>query len=237
MVSRAAEQRVRLPLFKARWLTQTFVHWRYEPAAVQRLLPHGLTAGTCDGSAWVTLTPFAMTALRPAGLPPTPVAFCETNLRTYVRLPDGRDGLWFLSLEVTAPPMLAARAIGIPYRLGRLRIREQGDIVRYTGVRAGGRPSYDLTVRPGAPVVPDDLDVWLTSRWRAFSLDPAGARLWETPVEHEPWPLRRAALAGFDQTLTAAAGLPQPPAPALVHFSPGVRHVRLGVPRPVPGRR
>jgi uncharacterized protein len=47
-----------------------------------------------DGMAWVSLTPFLMAAVRPAGVPIEPgfSTFPETNLRTYVRRPDGRDG-------------------------------------------------------------------------------------------------------------------------------------------------
>nr|WP_241561529.1 DUF2071 domain-containing protein [Streptomyces orinoci] len=55
---------------------------------MQRLLPRGVTAGTHDGAAWVGLTPFAMTAVRPAGLPPTPYAFPETAMGP--RAPCGR---------------------------------------------------------------------------------------------------------------------------------------------------
>ena len=88
MVSVGAEQRVVLPLLKARWLSQTFVHWPYEPRSVQALLPKGLTVDTYDGVAWVGLTPFVMAAVRPGGVPPTPLSFPETNLRTYA----GRTG-------------------------------------------------------------------------------------------------------------------------------------------------
>ena len=72
--------------------------------------------------------------------------------------------------------------------------------------------------------------MWLTSRWRAYTH--RFGRLWETPVEHEPWPLRDAAVDVLDETLTTAAGLPAPTAEPLVHFSEGVRHVRFGASRP-----
>lgn len=229
MVSLHAEQRVLVPLFKSRWTRQAFVHWPYEPQTVQALLPEGLIADTYGDTAWVSLTPFVMEAVRPAWVPPTPFAFPETNLRTYVRLPDGRAGLWFLSLEVTTPVMLAGRVIGVPYHTGELSVRAQGPAIRYTGTRRGGYPSYDLAVRPGAPLTPGGLDAWLTSRWRAFSR--SGGALWQTPVEHEPWPLWSAAMENVDQTLTASAGLPPPSGPPVVHFSPGVRRVRLGMPR------
>ncbi|WP_308312609.1 DUF2071 domain-containing protein [Streptomyces sp. ISL-11] len=218
-----------MPLLKARWLRQTFVHWPYEPQAVQALLPEGLIADTYGEKAWVSLTPFIMEAVRPACVPPTPFTFPETNLRTYVRLPDGREGLWFLSLDVTAPLMLAARIIGVPYHVGNLLVREHGSVIRYTGTRRSGNSSYDLAVRPGAPLVAGGLDTWLTSRWRAFSR--SNRALWQTPVQHEPWPLRSAAVENMDQTLTTSAGLPPPSGPPVVHFSPGVRRVRLGIPR------
>ena len=48
-------------------------------------------------------------------------------------------------------------------------------------------------------------------------------------VEHEPWPLYRAALVGLKETVRRAATLPEGGAPALVHYSPGV-HVRIGAP-------
>ncbi len=72
--------------------------------------------------------------------------------------------------------------------------------------------------------------MWLTSRWRAYTRR-LGV-LWETPVEHEPWPLTDATVDVMEETLTTAAGLPSPVGEPLVHFSKGVRHVRLGASRP-----
>ena len=40
------------------WEQLTFIHWRFDPDEVQRLLPPGLTVETFDGSAWVGLVPF-----------------------------------------------------------------------------------------------------------------------------------------------------------------------------------
>ncbi|MER5784318.1 DUF2071 domain-containing protein [Streptomyces mobaraensis] len=231
MPSPLPEERVARPCLTAGWACQTFLHWRYEPRAVQALLPRGLVVDTFDGAAWVGLTPFVMASVRPLGLPYPRWTFPETNLRTYVRREDGRPGLWFLSLEVTAPPLLAARRLGIPYHLGRLRWWTDGPVVRYAGERRGGGPAYRVAVRPGERLAPGALDVWLTARWRAYSR--GAGLLWETPVEHEPWRLRTARVEDVRQTLTAAVGLPDPAGPPLVHFSPGVRGVRLGFPRPV----
>ncbi|MEU9391020.1 DUF2071 domain-containing protein [Streptomyces sp. NPDC048324] len=236
MVAYGAEQRVRMPALRARWLRQTFVHWPFPAEAVQALLPEGLVVDEYDGAAWVGLTPFEMAGVRPPGVPGAGLTFAETNLRTYVRRGDGRDGLWFLSIEVSCPVMLAARAVGAPYHPGRLSVRGNGDTVSYAGVRWGGRPSYRLAVRPGDPVQPTERDVWLTSRWRSYTR--RFGTLWETPVEHEPWPLAEARVDVLEETLTAAAGLPSPAAEPVVHYSQGVRHVRLGASRPLrTGRR
>ncbi|MBT2418691.1 DUF2071 domain-containing protein [Streptomyces sp. ISL-22] len=233
MVAYAAEERVGVPALRASWLRQTFVHWSFPPDEVQALLPEELIVDEYEGAAWVGLTPFVMADVRPPGMPtlmPGLPAFAETNLRTYVRRRNGRDGLWFLSIEVACPLMLAARAVGAPYNPGALRVSENGDAVSYTGSRWGGKAVYRLVIRPGDPIAPTERDVWLCSRWRAYTR--RFGMLWETPVEHEPWPLTDATVEVLDETLTTAAGLPAPAAEPLVHFSNGVRHVRLGASRP-----
>ncbi|PAZ09761.1 hypothetical protein CLM62_44445 [Streptomyces sp. SA15] len=233
MVAYGAEQRVRVPALRAGWLRQAFVHWPFPPDDVQALLPEELVVDEYEGAAWVGVTPFVMADVRPPGIPralPGLPAFAETNLRTFVRYRNGRDGLWFLSIEVACPLMLAARAVGVPYNPGTLRVSVNGDAVSYTGSRWGGGASYRLVVRPGDPIRPTERDVWLTSRWRAYTR--RLGRLWVTPTEHEPWPLRDAAVDVLEETLTTAAGLPAPTAEPLAHFSAGVRHVRLGASRP-----
>ncbi|WP_284436250.1 DUF2071 domain-containing protein [Streptomyces sp. TUS-ST3] len=238
VVAYGAEQRVRVPAVRARWLRQTFVHWPFRPEAVQALLPRELVVDEYDGAAWVGFTPFVMADVRPPVVPasaPGLPTFAETNLRTYVRRGDGRDGIWFLSIEVACPLMLAARAVGAPYTLGTLRVTTDGGTVSYAGsrgLRRTRRVAYRLDVRPGDPVLPTERDVWLTSRWRAYTR--RLGRIWETPVEHEPWPLAGAAVDVLEETLTAAAGLPAPFGAPVVHYSPGVEHVRLGPSRPLP---
>ena len=76
------------------WDELTFLHWRYSAAEVQALLPPGLEVETCDGSAWVGLVPFFLRVGLP-GVRPVPWVseFAETNVRTYVRSPDGESGI------------------------------------------------------------------------------------------------------------------------------------------------
>jgi uncharacterized protein len=246
MVSRTAEQQISRPMLRTSWENLTFVHWPVEPGRIQALLPEGLTVDVYDGAAWLGLTPFVMANMRPLGVPDLPgdwrlipglrgsprvadlSSSPETNLRTYVRGPDGRDGLWFLSLDIgSAALALAIRAIvGAPYHKGRLTVEDHDDGLLYTGARAGSHESYRLHVRPGEPITPNALEVWLTSRWRAYTTH-VGLLL-VTPVEHEPWPIRKASLPVIEEDLTHGAGLGDLGDPALVHFSDGVHRVRLG---------
>ncbi|MBT2365723.1 DUF2071 domain-containing protein [Streptomyces sp. ISL-10] len=242
MASLEPEEKVRLPVLRMGWCRQAFVHWPFDPAAVQRLLPRGLIVEEYEGRAWVSLTPFVMAGVRPAVLPALQVTgrlttFPETNLRTYVRGPDGRDGLWFLSVEAgsAAISVIIRAGTGAPYHLGDLSVSEHAAVLAYAGCRRGGEPAYRLRIRPGAPLEPSALEVCLTSHWRVYSRH-CGVLL-ETPVWHEPWPLHTAAVEEFAQTLTTAAGLPHSSAEPIVHYSPGVHQVRVGIPRPAVCRR
>ncbi len=254
MVSVTAEQRVPVPLLSAAWNTMTFVHWRVEPERIQALLPDGLTVDVYDNAAWLGLTPFVMSNMRPFGLPHLPrVSFLrgprpttapsaltstpETNLRTYVRGPDGRDGLWFLAIDAGSGVLAAAvrGAVGAPYRRARMSVQVDGDTVTYAGSRPGTRDHYRLQVRPGETIVPSDLEIWLSGRWRAYTVHLG--RLLVTPVEHEPWPLHDANLESLEQNLTDSVGLPGLSQPSLVHFSNGVHGVRLGRPVSLSRRR
>ena len=161
------------------------------------------------------------------------LTFAETNFRTYVRAPDGRAGIYFFAIEaVSALMTISARvAAGIPYRLGNLSVVSDAGVVSYGGARRDGSGAYRLDVRPGPPIVePTPLDVWLTARWRAYSWHLG--RLLETPVWHEPWPLSSATVEGLRETLSTSLGLPAArTTDAVVHFSDGVRDVRIGASR------
>lgn len=222
-----------LPVLRACWTHQAFVHWPYPPGEVQSLLPSGLLVDTFQGRAWVSLTPFVMESVSVLGVPLPHRTFPETNVRTYVRLTDrdGPRGVWFFTLEVANPLMLAGLSFGVPYHWADLRVRGAGPEHRYTGRRRANGPSYRLTVRTGPALPATDLDAWLTDRSRAYSYR-AGI-LWNTPVQHEAWPLRRATLTDLQENLTRSAGLPPPSSEPLTHTSPGVCPVLFGPPRPV----
>ncbi|MET9244036.1 DUF2071 domain-containing protein [Nonomuraea sp. NPDC003709] len=219
-----------------RWSEITFIHWRYPPACVQALVPGGLTVETFDGAAWVGLTPFLMRRVRFPGLPALPwlSTFPETNLRTYVRDPRGRTGIWFLSLD--AGRLLAALGgrggYGLPYFWSDMSVDTRDGRTRYRCRRRRPGPAgarCDAAAERGAPLAErerDELAHFLTARYRLFTL--VAGRPATAQVEHPPWPLHHSHLIGLDQDLIQAAGLPICAEPPVLHASPGVP-VRVGM--------
>lgn len=225
-------------VMRQEWRRLTFMHWPYEPEVVQRLLPPGLTVETFDGAAWVALVPFQMVAAAPRG-PEIPWAshFWETNVRTYVTGPDGRTGVWFLSLDASRFGAVAAARVGysLPYFWSRMRLVDQdaGRQILYATQRRWPRPAATslVQVRIGDPYHPDELgqrDHYFTARFALWADTRRGLR-W-TPADHPPWPLHRAELLRLDDTLMTAAGLPAPTGEPVLHYSPGVV-VRIGMDR------
>ncbi|MCI0686174.1 MAG: DUF2071 domain-containing protein [Sporichthyaceae bacterium] len=217
------------------WRHVTFAHWQVDPAEMARVLPvdvraAGLRPDTLEGAAWVGLVAFQMDDLRPPGLPWLS-SFPETNLRTYVRGPDGEPGLWFFSLEAARlAAVLAGRTtFGLPYCWSAMRVEVEPARVSYHSRRRWPGPrgaSCRLAVELGAPVIePGELDRWLTERYRLFTQ--VAGRLVTATAEHPPWELATATLLDLDETLLRAAGLAQRTDPPRLHYSAGVR-ARLG---------
>lgn len=211
------------------WRRLTFLHWRYEPALVQRLLPPGLALDTFDSAAWIGLVPFEICSLR--GF----FDFPETNVRTYVIGPDGSRAVWFFSLD--ARPLVAVVGARIAYRLpyfwARMRVAAEGGRIRYRSRRHWSHSAQtDILVQPGERFAPEELserDHFLTARFRLYSV--FGGKLRYAQIEHRPWPLASATVVELSQNLIEAAGLPTPDGPPLVHYSAEL-NVKIGYPTP-----
>ena len=232
----SSPHRVRVLTNIQTWERITFLHWPVMPDVIQRQLPDGLRVDVRDGSAWVGVTPFRI-RVRPLGMPfvPPGAVFPETNVRTYVVGPDGRQAIWFLHMEVTARWFVAAlRMLGLPYVRRSMDVDEAAGVVHYrscTTPRQDG--GHDIVVRPGErldPVTGGPFEQFLTARWCAYHR--VGRLLLRTPVEHRPWVLRSATVERCDVGgLFDAAGLPHPTRSPLVYFSDGV-DTRVGPARP-----
>lgn len=217
------------------WEDLTFIHWRLDPAVVQRLLPAGLTVETCDGSAWVGLVPFFLRVGLPRVRPvPWLSRFAETNVRTYARSEDGTSGVWFFSLDAArlGAVVVARSTYRLPYFWSKMSIDRSGSTISYRCARRWPRPrgTSAATIEIGERYEPDELtelDHFLTARWALFSAPRSG--LQQARAFHDPWPLQRARVVVLDDTLVAAAGLPTPQGVPLVHFAPSVK-VRIGWP-------
>jgi uncharacterized protein len=225
--------RVARPTMLQRWSDLSFVHWAYDPATVRPLLPQGLEVDSFEGAAWVGLIPFRL-EIRAPGVPSVPwlTSFPETNLRTYVVGPDGRRGIWFLSLDAArlGAVVVARTSYRLPYMWADARMRRRGAVIGYRGRRRWPPPgaNYDVVLDIGPEVTePSPLERFLTARWHLFSpgrmqLPPTGVDLVRTTVEHPPWPLQVARIRRLEQTVVSTAGLPEPTDDPIAMFSPGV---------------
>ena len=210
------------------WRRLTFLHWPYEPAIVQPLLPPGLVLDTFDKTAWIGLVPFEIHNLR--GIPHFP----ETNVRTYVIGPDGSRAVWFFSLDAARlAAVLGARvAYRLPYFWAIMRVvaAHDGTIHYYSRRKRPHSTSVmsDIVVQPGEPFAGEelcDLDHFLISRYRLYTL--IHGRLGWAQIEHEPWPLARAKVVTLNQNLIEAGGLPKPERQPLVHYAAEI-DVKIG---------
>src|SRR4051794_17103739 len=76
------------------WLDLLFVHWSLPVEVLRPAVPSVLPIDTFDGRAWIGITPFEVSGLRPRGAPPVPglSRFPETNVRTYTTV-GGKPGI------------------------------------------------------------------------------------------------------------------------------------------------
>jgi uncharacterized protein YqjF (DUF2071 family) len=224
-------ERVERPVILQNWRQLTFLHWRYPADVLQARVPKGLEIETFDGSAWLAIVPFYLCGLRRPRVPALPwiSGFAETNLRTYVRGPDGKSAVWFFSLDAERLAAVAGARLtyGLPYMWSRMRLAASGSRVLYQSARRWpdrlGRT--EIEIERGKSLEADPLEEFLTARFGLYSV--LRGRLAYAPVEHPPWPLESARAVRLSETLTETAGLPKPDGPPLAHFSPGV-DVRTG---------
>ena len=232
---------VRRAVMTQTWANLAYLHFDYDPAEIQALLPTGVDVDTFEGRAYVGLIPFSM---RKVGIPRLPAVpylgtFSEINVRTYVTR-GGVPGVWFFSLDVDRllPAFVARLTYRLPYCWGQASHDVTGHSLTTTVRRRWPRhesrnvASTRIEMTIGDPITqPTDFDIWSTARWGLYSRG-FGSRLMYAPVSHPEWPLYSATLNKLDDSLVAAAGLTPSTAAPRCLFSPGVP-VRIGMPRHV----
>ena len=178
------------------WNTLLFAHWPVPPETLRPRIPSGLTLEQFGAHAWIGITPFVLTGLRPRGTPAIPglSAFPELNVRTYVSYED-RPGVWFFSLDAASRlAVWAARGLyHLPYEFARMRVRHIGERIEYRSARPTAE-GFEASYGPaGAPLASPagSLEHWLTERYCLYAWSRRGA-LQRAEVHHAPWPLQPA---------------------------------------------
>ena len=228
------------PVMHQRWEHLLFLHWEVPAATIAPLLPPGMEVDLFEGRAYVGLVPFTMTGVRPRGLPSVPglSSFHETNVRTYVRTPEGVPGVWFFSLDAAG---LVASALGrfwfhLPYFYARMSLdavaRPAGGwMLRYASSRIYPRsPTASAQIcaevtGPVVPAVPGSLEFFLAERYLLYTLGRTASGAAGPPallrgrVHHSSYPLQEARLVSLDESALAAAGFERPATAPLVHYA------------------
>jgi hypothetical protein len=212
------------------WRDLLWLHWSWEPAALQERLPAGLHVDTHDGRAWVGLVPFRMTGVRFRGLPALPVlsSFAEMNVRTCVHDERGTPGVWFFSLDAESAlaVRVARRLYRLPYHHARMDLRWDVDGFLEYGSRRRDRaaPAAWFRYRGAGPrrrAEPGTIEFFLVERYVLFAAH--RGRLYHGRVHHDPYELQPAECTQWSDSPLALTGLDPPrrqPDSAL--FSAGV---------------
>ena len=220
------------------WRDCSFLHWSFGPPALRPHIPAGFELDVHEGRAWASLISFRIRYMRAGPLPPIPglSSALESHLRIYVRGPDGRRGIWMVSLDIDPPAAAAAGRFGfaLPYWWADMEVSRAQDSASYTVRRRGGRAArLELELGLGRPLRSSsltELDHFLTARWVLYG----GAGRLRTAIltQHPRWVFRRVEIRRLEQHVLPVDGLPTVGAPERVHFSDGV-DARLGWPQPL----
>lgn len=214
-----------------KWRELLFLHWPIEAAQVQASLPPGLTVDCFEGQAWLGLVPFRMRAIRPRFLPAAPYIsyFLETNVRTYVRDRQGRQGVWFYSLDANRRLAVwaARRFFSLPYFAAQMQCKITPDgWVDYCSARDATTQASRFRYRGQGPVRQAEsgsLEHFLVERYRLFAWQAEQQVLLTGEVEHPPYPVQDVELSDFEPSLLELAGFAGTQGhPAHALFSSGV---------------
>ena len=204
------------PVMRQSWRELLFLHWKYDPAEIQKLLPHGLTIDTFDGAAWVGIVPFFMTGVRPVWCPPVPGLsnFLELNVRTYVSDSYGNPGVWFFSLDAnnSIAVFVARTLFKLPYFHARMRARATPATVDYWSQRSALEADHFVYQPVGAERIaePGTLEFFLVERYLLYTFDRSSNQLYAGRVHHKPYQIREVKVLEYGTQLLLPAGIELP---------------------------
>ena len=212
-------------ILKQAWNDLLFAHWPVARDRLRELVPPFVDLDLFDGEAWLTLTPFRLSDLRPRGIPALPwiSAFDEINVRTYVTR-GGKPGIYFFSLDANSTLAVsgATSVFHLPYFLADIRVAADRGRLSYTSRRRSAPAAeFEAHYAPaGAPFepTPGTIDYFLTERYCLYTQD-AASRAYRVEIQHAPWQLQPAEAEIATNTMAAAAGIRLPSMAPLLHFA------------------
>jgi hypothetical protein len=175
-----------------------FAHWRVPVEAVRAHVPSQLDVDEHDGSAWVGIAAFRVTALRARGLLPLPgvSSYLEVNVRTCVTAEE-KPGIWFFSVDVSNrfAAEVARRRYRLPYHHARMSAARRDDWLEYECARNGEPGRVFSTGFKAAGAVsaagPGSLERFLTERYCLYAAGDA-EQVQRVEIHHAPWDLQPA---------------------------------------------
>jgi uncharacterized protein len=208
------------------WEDLLFAHWRVDPDALREVMPPQVEPDVWDGSAWIGVTPFAVTGMRARMTLPMPgtARFPEINVRTYTTVND-RPGIWFFSLDTPNRMAVetARRVYRLPYFRSRVNLaRRDGEIdwsserVSPDGPAAECELRYRAAGRAANPE-PGSFEEFACERYCLYTLDEE-ERVLRGDIHHPPWPLQPAEADFAVNTMAEQVGIALEGDPIL-HFA------------------
>jgi hypothetical protein len=152
--------------------------WETSAESVRDVLPAGLEPTEVDGRLLVSIVAFHVQGGRLGRVPILP--FAQLNVRTYVNWRE-EPAVFFLGTRVTTGGLLG-RALGAPYRLARVRVREGS--VRAAGLGVSLRFRVEGPADPG-PLGRHELGLFENGGLRAFRIRRGDAE-WRSAEAIEP---------------------------------------------------
>ena len=203
-------------IMRQKWYSLLYLHWDFDPAQLQAMLPEGLSIDTHEDRAYIGVVPFYMHGLRLRFGPPAPAVsyFPELNLRTYVYDKNGRPGVWFFSLDAQShlSVWIAQQAFSLNYHYAKMHYKcSPSGEVNMTCVRRGQeeqRYSYRATKLLG-PAQPGSLSYFLAERYYLFAKTKSGS-LRIGKIYHAPHTLYDAEVSTYSKKLFYLNGFSEP---------------------------
>jgi len=101
------------------WKNLFFLHFSIEPTALKACLPGEIEIDLYNNKAYLAIVGFEMQHIRFKKFPFLHYpSFFELNLRTYIKLPDGRAAIYFFSLDANSKlsVIIAQKLFKLPYQ-------------------------------------------------------------------------------------------------------------------------